>query len=81
MKEVRYLQSTDELEITDELGFPKYISINDLKEVDANERELGTETELVSEDGLHVFFYPEGHLSDYYWENENEMGNAQMLYN
>lgn len=72
MKEVRYLQSTDELEITDELGFPSYINLDDLKLVDVNERALGMETELVSENGLHVFFYPEGHLSGYYWENENE---------
>ncbi len=70
MKEVRFIQDTRELEITDELGFPSYISIDDLEVLDANERALGVEIELVSEDGLHVVFYPEGHLSDYYWEDE-----------
>lgn len=33
-------------------------------------RELEIEIELVSEDGLHVVFYPEEHLSDEYRENE-----------
>ena len=33
-------------------------------------RELEMEIELVLEDGLHVVFYPDEHLSDEYWENE-----------
>lgn len=33
-------------------------------------RELEIEIELVSEDGLHVVFYPDEHLSDDYRENE-----------
>lgn len=33
-------------------------------------RELEIKIELVSEDGLHVVFYPDEHLSDDYRENE-----------
>ena len=35
-----------------------------------NTRELEIEIELVLEDGLHVVFYPDEHLSDHYQENE-----------
>lgn len=65
--DVRYLFDTDEIEVTDEFGFPTYYPMSELKEIDANERELGTETEyLIEERGLHVVMYPEGVVSDYF---------------
>ena len=66
--DVRYLIDTDEVEVVDELGFPTYYPMSELKAVDANERELGVETEYIVGDKLHVFFYPEGVVCDFYLE-------------
>jgi hypothetical protein len=37
--------------------------------IDANERELGVEEEYVIEN-VHLFFYPEGRLCDFYVDEE-----------
>lgn len=68
VEDVKYLIDTDEIEVTDRLGFPTYYPMSELEEVDANERELGVEKEYVIENKLHVFFYPEGVLCDFYLE-------------
>lgn len=65
--EVRYNIETDEIEIINEFGFPTYYRLSDFEPIDANERELGVEQEYVIEN-LHLFFYPEGILSDFYCE-------------
>ena len=70
--DIRYLQKSDEVEVVNDYGYPTYYRMDELEQVDANERALGTETEYRTPDGIHIIFYPEGHLSDYYWENENE---------
>ena len=65
---VRYLQDSDEIEITNDYGYPTYYKMDELEQVDANERALGTETEYRTPDGIHVIFYPEGVLSEWYEE-------------
>lgn len=65
--DVRYIFDTDEIEVTNDFGFPTYYPISELDPIDANERELGTETEyLIPELNLHLIFYPEGILSDFF---------------
>ena len=69
--DVRYLLDTDEIEVTDELGFPTYYPMSELETIDANERELGTEIEyLIRGRGLHVVMYPEGVVSDFFTDEE-----------
>ena len=68
---VSYLPDTGEIEVTNEFGFPTYYKLSGLKAIDANERELGVEKEYMVGDKLHVFFYPEGVLCDFYVD-ENE---------
>ena len=65
---VRYLQNSDEIEITNDYGYPTYYPLSELEQVDANERALGTETEYRTPDGIHIIFYPEGVLSEWYEE-------------
>lgn len=64
--DARYLPDSNEIEVVNDMGFPTYYSMDSLIQVDANERELGTETEYMTEDGLHLIFYPEGKLSDWW---------------
>lgn len=64
--DIRYILETNELEITDYYGYPTYVDMSTLEPVDANERELGVELEYVVNKKLHVFFYPEGVLCDWY---------------
>ena len=66
--DVRYIFDTREIEVIDDYGFPTYTSIDSLELVDANERAYGTEHEYIMEDGLHVVFYPEGHLIDWFYD-------------
>ena len=69
--DVNYIFDTNEIEIIDDFGFPTYKNLSELEIIDANERELGVEEEYVIELStgiLHIFFYPEGRLSDYYLE-------------
>jgi len=68
--DVQYLPDSNEIEVVNDMGFPTYYSMDSLIQVDANERELGTEIEYMTDDGsLHFVFYPEGRLSDW-WEVE-----------
>jgi len=64
---VIYNAETDEVEVTNEFGFPTYYKLSDFEPIDANEREFGVEQEYVI-GNLHLFFYPEGILSDFYCE-------------
>lgn len=67
--DVRYLPDSNEIEVVDDMGFPTYYLMDSLAQVDANERALGTETEYMTDDGLHLIFYPEGILS-FWWVDE-----------
>ena len=67
--DVRYLPNSNEIEVVDDMGFPTYYLMDSLTQVDANERALGTETEYMTDDGLHLIFYPEGILS-FWWVDE-----------
>lgn len=71
--DIRYLQNTDEIEITDDYGNPRYIPMSNLEIVDANERAYGTETEYRTSDGIHIFFYPDGIVSGWYNETEKQL--------
>lgn len=64
--DVRYLPDSDEIEVINDMGFPTYHSMDSLTQIDANERALGTEIEYITEDGLHLIFYPEEKLSDWW---------------
>ena len=66
ISDIRYILETNELEITDYYGNPTYVDMSTLEPVDANERELGVELEYVVNKKLHVFFYPEDVLCDWY---------------
>lgn len=68
MMDIRYLQKSDEVEVVNDYGYPTYYRLSELEQVDANERVLGTETEYRTPDGIHIIFYPEGVLSDWYKE-------------
>lgn len=68
--EVGYNPDTGEIEILYFNGRAEYIKLSEQKTVDANERELGTETEYLLEPNLHVVFYPEGRLLDW-WYGQN----------
>ena len=63
--DVRYNPETDEVEMTNEFGFPTYHKLSDFEPIDANERELGVEQEYVI-GNVHLFIYPEGFLRDFY---------------
>lgn len=62
--EVDYNPDTGEIEILYFNGRVEYIKLSEQKTVDANERELGTETEYLLESNLHVVFYPECRFLD-----------------
>jgi hypothetical protein len=68
MRDIRYLPESAEIEMTDDHDYPSYRPLDSLELVDANERELGTETEYRTPEGIHIFFYPDGVLSDWYEE-------------
>lgn len=70
MIDVRYLPASGEIEVVNDMGFPTYYSVDSLIQVDADERALGTQTEYMTEDGLHLTFYPEGKLSDWWVEEK-----------
>ena len=67
--DVTYNMDTDEVEMISELGFPTYYKLSECELIDANERELGVEEEYVIEN-VHLFFYPEGRLCDFYVDEE-----------
>lgn len=72
--DVRYIFDTDEIEVTDDLGFPTYYPMSELEQIDANERELGKETEyLIREIGLHVVMYPSGVVSDFFTDKTDDI--------
>lgn len=63
--DVIYNIETDEVEVINEFGFPTYHKLSDFEPIDTNERELGVEQEYLI-GNLHLFFYPEGILCDFY---------------
>ena len=73
MIELLYIHDTNEIEVISEynLGFPEYYKFQDLEVIDANERELGVEIEYILKrknyPNIHIVFYPEGILNDF-WE-------------
>ena len=66
--DVEYKIDTNEIKVIYEKGIPTYYKLDHFEPIDANERELGVETEYLIDGKLHVFFYPEGVLSDFYLE-------------
>jgi len=68
--DIRYLVDTDEIEVVDDYGFPTYHNLGELEQIDTNERELGTEIEYLLKPNIHLFFYPEGKLDDYWIDKE-----------
>ena len=68
--DVRYLPDIAEIEVVNDIGFSTCYPIDSLIQIYVNERELGTETEYMTDDGSrHFVFYPEGRLINW-WEDE-----------
>lgn len=65
---VWYDSESDEVEVDYVSGEKERYKRTSLKLVEADEREIATEEDYLIEPNLHVIFYPEGWMSNYYIE-------------
>lgn len=65
---VAYDLETDKVDIIYKSGKKISYDVNSLKIISSDERELGVERDYLIEPNIHVVFYPEGHLSTFYFD-------------
>lgn len=66
--DIMYDIDSDNVEVIYKSGKKTLHNIESLKLISSDERELGTEHDYLIEPNIHVVFYPEGHLSTFYFD-------------
>ena len=69
IEDVTYDADTNNVEVLYKSGKKTIHDVDSLKLIESDERELGVEREYLIEPNIHVIFYPESFLSNYYIDN------------